>query len=211
MGAASCFETLTSPCGQGELLSMRPIESLTILAPAILAPMRGAWRSNHPSAQVASAPLLESWPLSPSHGGRLGARPACLLEERKKVAAVTRRNCVASLRLGDGTMAYVLNQRHVDIALSSGRLLQHGKPVEFQRLEIGQLLVTSGALAASDPFVFPNPAPFTQAIPAGCYPVSIAIGSFETRGEHDERVVFARVALSNLPAVYWTMALWEGQ
>src|SRR5262245_40976498 len=33
MGAASCFETLTSPCGQGELLSMRPIEALTILAP----------------------------------------------------------------------------------------------------------------------------------------------------------------------------------
>ena len=28
MEAASCFETLTSPCGQGELLSMRPIELL---------------------------------------------------------------------------------------------------------------------------------------------------------------------------------------
>jgi hypothetical protein len=108
-------------------------------------------------------------------------------------------------------MAYGPNQRHVDIAFSSGSLLQRGKPIEFQRLEIGQLLVTSGALAASDPFVSPNPVPFTQAIPAGRYPVSLAIGRFETRGERDERVVFARVELSNSPAVSWTMALTGGQ
>jgi uncharacterized protein DUF4241 len=104
-------------------------------------------------------------------------------------------------------MAHVPNQRHIDIAFSSGRLLQDGKPVEFQCLEIGQLLVTSGALAATDPFVFPSPAPFTQPIPAERYPVSVAIACFGT----DERVAFARVALSNLPAVSWTMALIEGQ
>lgn len=108
-------------------------------------------------------------------------------------------------------MAYVPNQRHVEIAFSSGRLLQKGKPVEFQCREIGQLLVTSGALAASDPFVFPDPAPFTQPIPAGRYPVSVAIARFGTGGERDERVAFARVALSNLPAVSWRMALIEGQ
>jgi len=108
-------------------------------------------------------------------------------------------------------MAYGPNQRHVDIAFSSGSLLQRGKPIEFQRLEIGQLLVTSGALAASDPFVSPNPVPFTQAIPAGRYPVSLAIGRFETGGERDERVAFAQVELSNSPAVSWTMALTEGQ
>jgi uncharacterized protein DUF4241 len=113
--------------------------------------------------------------------------------------------------LGDETMAYVPNQRHIDIAFSSGSLLQDGKAVQFQHLEIGQLLVTSGALAASDPFVFPNPAPFTQTIPAGRYPVSIAIVSFGTDDERDERVAFARVELSNSPAVSWTMALTEGQ
>jgi hypothetical protein len=77
----------------------------------------------------------------------VAGRPASLKGKRKCVTA--RRNCVASLRLGGGTMAHVLNQRHVDIAFFSGRLLQHGKPVEFQCLEIGQLLVTSGTLAAS--------------------------------------------------------------
>jgi hypothetical protein len=106
-------------------------------------------------------------------------------------------------------MAYALNQRHVEIAFSSQSLLQHGKRVEFQCREIGHLIVTSGALAASDPFVSPNPAPFTQAIPAGRYPVSVAIACFGE--ERDERVAFARVELSRLPALAWTMALTEGQ
>jgi hypothetical protein len=108
-------------------------------------------------------------------------------------------------------MAYAPNQRHVEIAFSSQSLLQHGKRVEFQSREIGHLLVTSGALAASDPFVSPNPAPFTLAIPAGRYPVSVAIACFGEGEERDERVAFARVELSRLPALSWTMALCEGQ
>jgi Protein of unknown function (DUF4241) len=108
-------------------------------------------------------------------------------------------------------MAYALDQRHLDIAFSSGSFLQRGKPIEFQCLDIGQLLVTSGALAASDPFVSPNPAPFTQAIPAGRYPVSVAVACFGAGDERDERVAFARVELSNTTAVSWTMALTEGQ
>jgi Protein of unknown function (DUF4241) len=108
-------------------------------------------------------------------------------------------------------MAYAPNPRHVEIAFCSQSLLQHGKPVEFQCREIGHLLVTSGALAASDPFVFPDPPPFTQAIPAGRYPVSVAIASFGEGDESDERVAFARVELSNLPAVSWAMAVTERQ
>jgi hypothetical protein len=108
-------------------------------------------------------------------------------------------------------MAFAPNQRHIEIAFSSLSLSQYGKPVEFQCREIGHLLVTSGALAASDPFVSPNPAPYTQAIPAGRYPVSVAIACFGTGEERDERVAFARVELSNLPALSWTMALTEGQ
>ena len=108
-------------------------------------------------------------------------------------------------------MAYLPNQRHIDIAFSSGRLSQYGKPVAFQWREIGQLLVTSGVLAASDPFVTPNPLPFTQAIPAGRYPVSVAIACFGEGEERDERVAFARVELANLSVVTWTMALTDGQ
>ena len=40
-------------------------------------------------------------------------------------------------------MAYAPNQRHVDVAFSSGSLLQNGKPVEFQCREIGHLLKIS--------------------------------------------------------------------
>jgi Protein of unknown function (DUF4241) len=108
-------------------------------------------------------------------------------------------------------MAYAPNPRHLEIAFSSQSLLQYGKPVEFRCREIGQLLVTSGALAASDPFVFPDPPPFTQAIPAGRYPVSIAIARFGEGDESDERVAFARVELSNLPVVSWAMAVTERQ
>jgi len=108
-------------------------------------------------------------------------------------------------------MAYAPNRRHVDIAFTSGSLLQHGKPVEFQCREIGHLLITSGALAASDPFVFPNPPPFTQAVPIGRYPVSVAVACYGTGDERDERVAFARVELSDLPAVSWAMALTERQ
>jgi hypothetical protein len=106
-------------------------------------------------------------------------------------------------------MAYAPNQRHIEIAFSSLSLSQYGKPVEFQCREIGHLLVTSGALAASDPFVSPNPPPYTQAIPAGRYPVSVAIACFGE--ERDERVAFARVGLSSLPVVSWTMALTDDQ
>jgi uncharacterized protein DUF4241 len=106
-------------------------------------------------------------------------------------------------------MVYVPNQRHVEIAFSSQGLLQHGKRVEFQCREIGHLLVTSGTLAASDPFVSPDPPPFTQAIPTGRYPVSVAIACFGE--ERDERVAFARVELSHSPTLSWTMALTEGQ
>jgi hypothetical protein len=106
-------------------------------------------------------------------------------------------------------MAYALNQRHVEIAFSSQGLLQHGKRVEFQCREIGHLLVTSGTLAASDPFVSPDPPPFTQAIPTGRYPVSVAIACFGE--ERDERVAFARIELSHSPMLSWTMALTEGQ
>src|SRR5262245_50205591 len=108
-------------------------------------------------------------------------------------------------------MAYAPNQRHIEIAFSSQNLLQHGKRVEFQCREIGQLVVTSGALAASDPFVSPDHPPFTQAIPAGRYPVSVAIACFGEGEERDERVAFARLALSHSPALTWTMALTEGQ
>jgi hypothetical protein len=121
------------------------------------------------------------------------------------------RICDVSLQLDGGTMAYAPNQRHIETAFSSGSLLQNGKPYEFQRLEIGQLLVTSGALAASDPFVFPDPPPFTQAIPAGRYPVSVAIACYGSGDERDERVAFARVEMSDLPVVSWTMALTERQ
>ena len=64
--------------------------------------------------------------------------------------------------------------------------------MSFSVVRSGTYFVTFGALAALDPFVSPNPSPFTQAIPAGRYPVSVAIACF---GEgRDERMAFARLS-----------------
>jgi uncharacterized protein DUF4241 len=105
-------------------------------------------------------------------------------------------------------MAYALNSRHLETAFSSGSLLRNGQRIELRRIDIGRLVVTSGALAASDPLVCPDPGPFAQAaIAPGAYPVSIAVARFHT----DERIAFARVELSGAPAASWTMALAGGQ
>lgn len=105
-------------------------------------------------------------------------------------------------------MPYELNPQHIGVAFASGELLDAGKRVTFQVHELGQLLITSGAIAASDPFVSPNVAPYVQAVPNGRHPVSVAVARFENG---DERVAFARTRFANSTAIAWKMALAPGQ
>jgi len=103
---------------------------------------------------------------------------------------------------------YALNPEHVKSAFSSGELSDNGEPVQFRTVEIGRVVVTTGHLAVGDPFIDPEQHPFTQKVPNGEHPVSLAVARFKSL---DERVAFARVKLSDEPAVRWEMALCAGQ
>lgn len=103
---------------------------------------------------------------------------------------------------------YELNRQHVDIAFSSGELLDAGKRVAFQVHELGRLLISSSAIAAADPFVVPNATPYLQAVPNGRHPVSVAVARFDNG---DERVAFARTRFADSTPTAWKMALSSGQ
>ena len=80
----------------------------------------------------------------------------------------------------------------------------------FQRRELGQLQIVSGALAACDPRVSArDAAPFAQRVPPGTYPVDVGLLVRESSGE--KRVAFARVKLSGNVPVRWVNALPLGE
>ncbi|HEU4352637.1 MAG TPA: DUF4241 domain-containing protein [Burkholderiales bacterium] len=105
-------------------------------------------------------------------------------------------------------MPHELNLQQVDVAFSSGELLEAGKRVTFQVHELGRLFITSGAIAAADPFVLPNTTPYLQAVPNGRHPVCVAVARFDSG---DERVAFARARFTDSTATGWKMALAAGQ
>jgi Protein of unknown function (DUF4241) len=103
---------------------------------------------------------------------------------------------------------YELNPQQLNVAFSSGELLDAGKRVTFQVHELGHLLITSRAIAASDPFVSPTAPPYVQAVPNGRHPVSVAVARFDNG---DERVAFAQARFSEAAPTMWAMALAAGQ
>lgn len=74
--------------------------------------------------------------------------------------------------------------------------------------DIGLLEVTTGQVVACDPMVMPDRNAFTQTVPNGRHPVSIAIA--RNRGG-DERIAYTRLRFSDAAPVRWEMALLEGQ
>ncbi len=105
-------------------------------------------------------------------------------------------------------MPYELNQNLVTVAFSCGAVIDGGKRVTFEARELGRLFTSSGAIAASDPLVNPNPSPWTESVPNGHHPVSVAIARFEN---DDERIAFARVSFTNATPATWKMAAIVGQ
>ncbi len=84
--------------------------------------------------------------------------------------------------------------------------------VAFRVIDIGQLIITSGRIAAADPFVGLSTAkPFTQAVPNGSFRVRLAVGDHPAGDVKDNRVAFARVDFTDRPVARWSMALVEGQ
>lgn len=73
----------------------------------------------------------------------------------------------------------------------------------FKTHYIGELIVPSGSIVACDPFVFFNSVPFATQIPVGAYPVVLSVADFND----DQRVAYAKLHISDRPAVRWEMAL----
>jgi hypothetical protein len=81
--------------------------------------------------------------------------------------------------------------------------------IPFKVVEAGALRLPSGAICAADPFVsLPEAKPFTQTVPAGAFPVRLAVGEFPSGGA---RVAFARVDFKQAPVARWSMAVVAGQ
>lgn len=79
----------------------------------------------------------------------------------------------------------------------------------FHTQGAGDLIITSGRIAAADPFVnLTDTPPFTTPVPNGRFPVTLAVAKI---GDGHYRVAFARVLFSTAPVVRWQMALIEGQ
>jgi hypothetical protein len=104
-------------------------------------------------------------------------------------------------------MPHMIDADLVEAAFASGQGVSFGRDVQFRVEELGLLRVPTGMLAASDPFIDQNPAPFTRTVPPGAYPVLAAIACYPD----DERIAFARLKVADGPIVSWEMALVAGQ
>jgi len=77
---------------------------------------------------------------------------------------------------------------------------------QFQVVDAGRLHIKSGTAAASDPLFDPTPAPFTQLVPNGEHPVTLALAMPAGEGAQPQ-LAFARVQFSESPAMHWYPAL----
>jgi hypothetical protein len=66
---------------------------------------------------------------------------------------------------------------------------------------IADLVLSTGQLVACDPFVLPDPLPFTLSLPCGTFPVVLSIAQIKT----DQRVAFATLRFSQALPVKWEM------
>ena len=100
-------------------------------------------------------------------------------------------------------MPYKLHGKLVAEAFASGRVPHPSGLVPMKAVHIGNLVVTSQAVVATDPIVISGFKQFTQPVPNGRHPVTVAIAEIDGY----ERIAFARVQFSMLPSVSWKMAV----
>jgi hypothetical protein len=78
-------------------------------------------------------------------------------------------------------------------------------PVPFDVIDGGLLIITSGEIVATDPFVNLERPAFTQKVPVGRHPVRFAHP--RVHGAAGGRIEFARVDFSTKPITRWQMAV----
>ncbi|WP_028101931.1 DUF4241 domain-containing protein [Pseudoduganella violaceinigra] len=105
-------------------------------------------------------------------------------------------------------MSYAPNPEGLRSAFAAERLTFEATSVQFSLAEAGRLVVGSGRIAAGDAQADPAPEPFTQYVPNGDYPVTLAMARFD-HGE--ERLAYARVLLEEAAVAHWYPALTADQ
>ncbi|HYE15685.1 MAG TPA: DUF4241 domain-containing protein [Pyrinomonadaceae bacterium] len=96
------------------------------------------------------------------------------------------------------------------------KLFEDGRVVEsadFGRVTLkvhaaGELVLTTGRVAAFDPATSPETEAFAEALPPGRYPVVLSVAHFE---DGDQRVAGAMLKVGEGAATKWEMALLPGQ
>lgn len=105
-------------------------------------------------------------------------------------------------------MSYAPNPEGLRSAFAAERFTFEETSIQFSLVEAGRLTVISGKFAAGDPQAEGDPEPqlhpFTQCIPNGDYPVTLAMARFDN-GE--ERIAYARVQLADAAVAHWYPAL----
>lgn len=81
------------------------------------------------------------------------------------------------------------------------------EPIAFEVQTIGEIVLTTGRLVAWDPLTLDAAEPFAREVPAGRFPVDVALADLEVGW----RIAFARIRFSDEPAVRWEPALLAGQ
>jgi len=101
-------------------------------------------------------------------------------------------------------MSYAPHPEGLRSAFAAERFAFEETSIQFSLAEAGLLAVGSGKIAAGDPQSEPGPQAFTQCVPNGEYPVTLAVARFENG---DERIAYARVLLGQAPVARWYPAL----
>ncbi|WP_426319329.1 DUF4241 domain-containing protein [Pseudoduganella sp. R-43] len=101
-------------------------------------------------------------------------------------------------------MSYAPNPEGLRSAFAAERFTFEETTIQFTLAEAGRLAVISGKIAAGDPQAEAGLQPFTQCVPNGEYPVTLAMAGCDN-GE--ERIAYARVQLADMPVAHWYPAL----
>lgn len=105
-------------------------------------------------------------------------------------------------------MSYAPNPEALRSAFAAERFSFDETSVQFELAEAGRLDVANGKIAAGDVLADPAPAPFTQCVPDGGYPVTLAMASVDNG---QPRLAYARVLLDGTPVAHWYPALTPDQ
>jgi hypothetical protein len=96
----------------------------------------------------------------------------------------------------------MIKSEWIERAFSGSTLAVGGESHVFAAHRLGEILLPTGRLAASDPFVQPKPDPFGLQVAPGAYPVDLAVCQVSP---DDQRVAFARVTFAEGHVARWSM------